>query len=642
MSMNISTGPATISPGTSSTTNAQQSIDYLGFLNGLIPTPFNPNTVINALLAAQQVPITSLQTQIKNVQANQSIYASIGSDVSALQAAAFNMTLQSNAAAMAATSSNTSAVTATANPTAQAGTYSITVNKVATATIASSTQGMGAAIDASAGSVALQSLNLSAAPTAGTASVIVDGKVQTFNVDTTKALSDPSGGALTALQGAIAAGLGVDASTVSVGVSGNKVTIGIAGAQNAHTISFGAAGDTSNFLQVMNLSTVQGTTTGGNLSLASSGSVGVTQPSALLSNAYLATPLSASSGSFSINGVSISWDTTQDALNDVLNRINNSGAGVVAQYNGATDQVTLTSKTTGQAAISLQDTTGNILAAMNLAPGTTNAQQLGSNASISVNNGPAITSASNTITTAVPGLSINVLGQTNGTAATLTVGADTTGITKNVQAFVDAANKVLTDINTTQQKDPTTGTYSQLFGDPTLLNLRNYLLTTITSQVTTSGSYQSLQDIGITTGAVGATDGQTPLSFTLDTNALAAAITANPSRVAALFNGTSATAGFQGITQQLSPYLQQLTNPINGAFALEQNTGNTEIQQYQSQITLLQNQINAQRQALVTQFTAMSNAMAQLSAESAALGSMGLLTGSSSSTSSSSNSGSGG
>ncbi len=607
----MSTTSSSTTTGSAST--SQQSIDYLSYLNGLTPVPFNPNTVINALLQADQAPIQNLQTQITNIQTNESIYKSIAADVTALQSSAFNLTLQGSVQANTVSSTNPSAVTASAAPSVQAGTYTVAVGTLATATTAASTAPLSQAIDSRAATTPLNALNLSAVPTGGNFSVIVDGKVQSVFVDPTKALLDPSG-ALMQLQSAISAALNDGSATVNVGVSGNKVTIGISGAGASHTISFGAAGDTSNFLSVMNLSTVQGSTTNGALTLTSSGNVGVAQANAPLSSAVLATPLNASSGIFSINGVSIAWDASADSLNSVISRINNSAAGVNATYNSTTDQLTVTNKTTGQTAINLADVTGNFLAAMNLAPGTTTAQILGTNASVTVN-GTTVSSTSNTITNAVPGLSISAAAKTtDGSPVTLTVGPDTTGITKQVQAFVDAANKLINDITTTQQKDATTGGYSQLLGDPTLLGLKDSVLTMITGRLTTSGPYQSLQDVGITTGSVGSLPGTTS-NLTLDSSKLAAAIAANPGQVAALFNGTTQTNGFQGVAQQLNTFLQQESNPVTGPFALYQSSNDAQIKTLQSQIDSMNSMIDQQRQILTTQFTAMSNAMSLLASE---------------------------
>jgi len=449
--------------------------------------------------------------------------------------------------------------------------------------------------------------------------VVVDGKVQSMAVDPTKALLDPAG-PLSLLQSTLASSLSGDpGATVSVGVANNKVAISVTGAGSSHTISFGAAGDSSNFLSLMNLSTVQGTTTSGALSLHSSALVGVTQTNQSLATAGLATGINAPSGAFAINGVQISFNAATDSINSVLSAINNSTAGVVAGYNSITDRVTLTNKNTGQSAITMQDVSGNFLAAMNLAPGTTNAQQLGANASVTVN-GATIASPSNTITSAVPGMSIKALATTtSGSPATVTVAPDTAAITKSIQGYVDAANKVLNDITATQQKDLSTGQYGALFGDSYLTGLRNHILTLTTGQVTSSGAYRSLQDIGITTGAVGSKL-DTTSSLLLDTAKLTAALAANPGQVAALFNGTTANNGFTGAAQQINRYLQQQTNAVNGPFALYQTNNNTQIKNMQVRITQLQTQLSAQRRVLTVQFTAMSTALSNLSAESAALG----------------------
>jgi flagellar hook-associated protein 2 len=605
----------------SAASTGTQPIDYLGMLGSLSSSPFDPNTVINALLAVQQQPITSLQTQIKNVQTDQSIYKSINADATALQTAAFSLSLQSTVHANTVSSSNSSAVSATAGPTVAAGNYTVAVNQLATATTATSTAQLGKAID---GTTPLNALNLGAAVTAGTFSVVVDGTVQTVNVDPTLSLTDPNG-ALTLLQQALNAGLQSSdpGASAAVTVNNNEVQISLTGGSAAHTISLGASGDSSNFLQAMNLSTANAAVAaGGNATTGSSAVVGVAQLNQPLAQANLATGLNNVSGSFTINGVSIAWDASQDSISSVLGRINSSSAGVTASYNATTDQVQLSNSNTGQSAIALQDVSGNFLAAMNLAPGTTNAQILGKNASVTVN-GTTISSASNTIKTAVPGLSITATALTAGTPATLTVGPDVSGITKNVQTFVDAANKLLTDINTTQQKDPTTGTYSFLLGDPTLTGMVNTVITMITGQLASTGAYESLQDIGITTGAVGSQPGSTN-GLSLDTTKLAAALAANPAQVAALFSGTTAVNGFQGVAQQLNTYLDQQINPVNGPFALEQSTGNTQITQYQAQIAQIQDMINQQRQLLTSQFSAMTTALGSLNAQSAALASLGI------------------
>jgi flagellar hook-associated protein 2 len=619
----------TSTTGTSSTSATNtSSIDYLSYLGSLTSTPFNPNTVINALLSADQVPVTQLQSQITAIQADQTTYANIATDMSSLQSAEFSLTLQSVTQAKAA-SSSIAAVTAKAGPMTQAGTYSVVVNNVATSTTAASTAGLSMSLDSQAGTTPLSQLNLAGKPTGGAFSVVVDGKVQSVNVDLASALTDPNG-ALTALQSAIQSGIGDASATVTVGVSNNKVTIGITGSTSGttHSISFGATGDSSNFLAMMNLSTVSGKTgTDGSLSLGSTSAVGVTSLTNPLNTAGLNTmPTGAldvngaatTAGTFSINGTSFSWDTSKQSLNDIINSINGSNAGVTAQYDSVNDKLDIANKSTGQSAINLQDTGGTFLAAMSLAPGTTAAQTLGVNASITVNGGATITSASNTITNAVPGLSITAMTQTTaGSPAVVTVGPDVTGITKSVQTFVDALNKVMLDVGTTQVKD-SSGNYGDLFGDPNLSGLSNQLLTTVLGRINGSGTYQSLQDIGINTGNVGSTPGTTN-SVLFDTTKFAAALAAAPDQVAALFAGTKAVNGFTGIANVLNTFLDTENNVVNGPFAAEKTSTNAQVATMQSQVLAMQSRITSKQSMLVAEFSAMSTALNSLSAEQSIL-----------------------
>ncbi len=608
----------------SSTTSGTTPVDYLGSLGSLTGLPFDPNTLVNGLLQADQIPITNLQTQIKNIQTNESIYKSIGTDVNALGSLAFNLTLQSNVQANAVTSSNATGATATAGPSAVAGSYTVLVNSLATPTVATSQTPLGAAIDPSK---TLGALNLNGTLTAGNFSLVVDGKfLPPIAVDPSQTLQS----VLSHMQSTIQTATGD--SGVTVGIVGNKISVG--GGTSSHAIVFGAGGDTSNFLSLMNLSTVQGTVAPGG-ALTSSTGVGVVQPAQLLNAAALATPITSTTndgagnltGSFAVNGVSIAWNAGTDSVNDVIGRINSSSAGVTAQYNSATDALVLTNKTTGQAAMNLQDTTGNFLQAMNLQPDTTGAQALGTSASLTLNGKTTVTSPTSTFSNVVPGLSITAL--TQGQTATLTVGPDTAGVTKQVQAFVDGVNKVLGDINLTQQKDSTSGTYSSLLGDPVLNSLKDRLITTITGALTSSGSYQSLQDIGVTTGIVGSAAGTTS-TLHLDTTKLAAALTANPSAVANLFNGTKAVTGFDGVAQQLNTYLLQESNPFTGPFGQYQSSGDTRVKTIQTQITALQAAMANHRKILTTQFTAMSNALSMLNNQAAIFASSGASSSSSS------------
>ena len=77
---------------------------------------------------------------------------------------------------------------------------------------------------------------------------------------------------------------------------------------------------------------------------------------------------SVTSGSFQINGVSISVDPAQDSLEGLIGQINSSGAGVTAAYNSTTDKLEITPDVAGATLVIEGDTSG-FLAAANIAEG---------------------------------------------------------------------------------------------------------------------------------------------------------------------------------------------------------------------------------------------------------------------------------
>ena len=133
-------------------------------------------------------------------------------------------------------------------------------------------------------------------------------------------------------------------------------------------ITLGSDTDTSNFLQSAELyNNGTGTT------VSSAAALGGVNLSTTLNNANLSTPISdggSGDGEFTINGVAINYDASTDTVTDVLQRINDSAAGVTATYDSLNNTFQLSNKTTGDVGISLQDVTGNFLAATGLSSGT--------------------------------------------------------------------------------------------------------------------------------------------------------------------------------------------------------------------------------------------------------------------------------
>jgi flagellar hook-associated protein 2 len=102
------------------------SISVGGLVSGM-----DTDKIISQLQALQQKPITKLQTQEAAYQVKLTAYSSLQGSLKDVKNAARNLDTVSDITSYAATSSNTSLLTASAEKTAVVGSYSVTVNSLA-------------------------------------------------------------------------------------------------------------------------------------------------------------------------------------------------------------------------------------------------------------------------------------------------------------------------------------------------------------------------------------------------------------------------------------------------------------------------------------------------------------------------------
>ena len=162
-------------------------------------------------------------------------------------------------------------------------------------------------------------------------------------------------------------------------------------------------------------------------------------------------------------------------------------------------------------------------------------------------NGMVVTSASNTLSTNIPGVTITLAGVTTanlGTSSqtdnpvTLAITQDVTGVVANVSTFVSAYNTLITDMTTNTAYDAATNTPSLFQGDGSIVGLDNLLQTMVGATSTGSSVYQRLSDVGVQVQADG--------TLSINTTTLAAAAN-NGTEMQKAFStktGNAATDGF--------------------------------------------------------------------------------------------------
>lgn len=215
----------------------------------------------------------------------------------------------------------------------------------------------------------------------------------------------------------------------------------------ANTINLGAEGDTSRALTFLKLNSTQGATT---VLGSSSASIYPTMP--LNQSNITSVP---TTGTFSINGVSIYIDVTKDSMNDVIKKVNLSGAGVTMVYDPAKDKVTIKSDTINPITLGSANDTSNFLQAINLKRGNVNTTEtlgsIGKNAIIEVD-GITYVRDSNTVDDIINGVTID-LRSASSSPVTVTINADTTKATESLATFIKTYNELMSLFNAPQLDD---------------------------------------------------------------------------------------------------------------------------------------------------------------------------------------------
>ena len=217
---------------------------------------------------------------------------------------------------------------------------------------------------------------------------------------------------------------------------------------------------------------------------------------ATTASGYLDSIASASdklSGAIEINGTTIdvpAADTGNDNLQGLANAITSAGIGVTANVltDAGGSRLVLTSNTSGSGGslsvvTSGTDSKGNALGITdttnsNTALNYNSVISTGSNASLTVN-GVALSSASNTVSNLIPGVTFELLGTTvSGAEVQVVIGNDTSSVESTLNQFMTDYNSLVSAINQ-QDANDASGNPEPLFGSPTLSTLQQDLLSSI-------------------------------------------------------------------------------------------------------------------------------------------------------------------
>ncbi|HTU29379.1 MAG TPA: flagellar filament capping protein FliD [Solirubrobacteraceae bacterium] len=295
---------------------------------------------------------------------------------------------------------------------------------------------------------------------------------------------------------------------------------------------------------------------------------------------------------------------------------NNSSLDVYATVTQSGNLV-LSDRATGDQSVSNPDYISVVDGGGSLTEITADAQA-GQDAAYSIGTGATQYSASDTVTDAIPGVTLTLSGVTGSSPATVNISAPTmssSNVSTAVQQFITDYNTAITTIQTQLSTTPadTNGTETgTLYDDQDLKNLLSQMRSAMYATVSgiSGGSLTSLLAVGVSTGATTGSGTESASSLagdlTLDTTSLTNAITANPTGVQQLLGGWANS--FSSLVGTEADAGGTITQRING------NT--TEVSSLGNQITTMQANLTDQENQLVTQFAAMESALSSNSSES--------------------------
>lgn len=560
-----------------------------GFSIGGLISGLDSNTLISQMMAIERQPEIRIKQRITNLQSQQDAVRKLRTQLLALRSRIQDFRLGMVFDQYKAASSEDTVLTAdVSGGTPVLGSYTVDVTRLASATVATSSASIGAAIHPD---VALNSSGLNTQVTGTKFSI--NGVQFTFNPNT-QSLNDIIG-----LINGSAAGV-----TATYDAATDKMTLANTAAGDTALINLGASSDDSNLLQVLNLTqATQATNGSGSTVVSSTRNLGAVDAGHSMSGVSFRGG-AVTAGTFSINGVSFTVDPSEDSLADILGRINNSGAQVAASYDSATDTIRVVSKVTGSRTIRFTSGTSNFLDMTDLSAAT---QTAGNDAQFSINGGASQTRNSNQISDAIGGVTLDLLS--TGTS-TVTISADNDAVIQKIQDFLDDFNASISQIH------DLTKTGGTAEGDSSLRMIQGFLQSGIFSQVKDiAGDNVSLAEIGITTGST--FDASAVPKLELDKDAFLAALSKDSANVEGLFSNVGKT----GVADGLFTYLDKITSTTGFLNDRVKANGSIDrqIQDFNDQIARIEDRVTQKTARLKTQFGQLEQLVASYQSQGSSL-----------------------
>jgi flagellar hook-associated protein 2 len=319
--------------------------------------------------------------------------------------------------------------------------------------------------------------------------------------------------------------------------------------------------------------------------------------------------------SITVDGKStpITINADNDTLDGLKTAINSSGAAVTASIvnvgtSGTPDyRLILQSKKAGTE--NAATISGSLVGGADPFVAGGEIVQVAANARFSVN-GQVITRSSNTISDALPGVTLSLLkeGDRDGlvessdAAANVTVSVDSSAVSAAMQKFVDAYNAVNKIVNAQFTLDPNTERQGALAGDASLRGVMARLRQELSRPGGIGVGIKFISDVGISFQKDG--------SLTLNSSKLASALKDSPGAVSDLFVIVE-----NGLGKRIPDTVDDFISSVSGTLTFRRKGIKTSIEQIDKKVLREQDRIAGLQKRLTEQFRALEEMVSQMKSQ---------------------------
>jgi flagellar hook-associated protein 2 len=212
------------------------------------------------------------------------------------------------------------------------------------------------------------------------------------------------------------------------------------------------------------------------------------------------------------------------------------------------------------------------------------------NASLTIDGVP-ISSATNTVTGALTGITLNLLSAAPESQVRLEVTPDTAAAKQGINDFVTAYNSIISNINAQFAVDSSGKAASPLAANGSLRSLQSSLLADATYSITGNNGLTSLASIGVDMNDDG--------TFTVNSSKLDTILAAQFGNVQNLFQSLTTA----GLAHHFSSDLSALTDSTRGVIALNLTQNANTLRMLSEQINAFEDRLAIREKQLIQQYS---------------------------------------